>query len=406
MSRWNKSDVEADAGATSNPNVSRGWRIGAPVMTDRTQNSWPTVSIVLVLVLLGGCGGSSGSSQTSEKSACDEESGRVCSVLFVGDSFTHGRYTPVRPFNAQNPGEPWRPPQVIDENYGQTGERKELEPGPWGGIPGIFSELALQMHLSYEVHLEAISATSLKKNFNAASDVIAKAGWQAVVLQELSVKPLPRSLTNNEHSDPPGFWASVQTIEQAVHVVAPKAQIFLDETWASGDLAKEIAGDTTQPDFPDKYIKALDDILDTNLASYRCAAQRDGKVAGVALAGEAWRRAWDDGLADPDPFQSSPSSLPLLWYGINAVNDPPIKRADYHHPSLFGAYLSGLVLFVQMTGADVRKLGAAEQVAAKLGIPGELASRLQREAWLAVKHRPRTTAGITKNPCELVDTGD
>jgi hypothetical protein len=327
-------------------------------------------------------------------------------VLFVGDSFTHGRYTPVRPFNAQTPGEPWQPPQVIDENYGQTGERQELEPGPWGGIPGIFAELAQQMHLSYQVHLEAISATSLKKNYNAASDVIAQSSWQAVVLQELSAKPLPRSLTNSDISDPPAFWASVQTIEQAVHVVAPKAQIFLYETWAAGDLAKDIAGETTQPDFHEKYMKALDDILDTNLASYRCAAQRDGKVAGVAPAGEAWRRAWDDGLANPDPFLSSPSSLPLLWYGINAVNDPPIKKPDYHHPSLYGAYLSGLVLFVQMTGADVRKLGASDQVAAKLGIPGELASRLQREAWLAVKRRPRTTAGTTKNPCALVDTAE
>jgi hypothetical protein len=372
------------------------------------QNSRPTVLIILLLVFLAGCGGSSGSSQASEKSACNEESGRVCSVLFVGDSFTHGRYTPVRTYNAQTPGEQWQPPQVIDENYGQTGEREEspTELGPWGGIPGIFSELAQEMHLSYQVHIEAISATSLKKNYEAASDVIVQAGWQAVVLQELSVKPLPRSLTHNDHSDPPGFWASVQTIEQAVHVVAPKAQIILYETWASGDLAEEIAGDPTQPDFSAKYMQALDDILDANLASYRCAAQLDGKVAGVAPAGEAWRLAWDDGLANPDPFQSSPSSLPLLWYGINAVNDPPIKKPDYHHPSRYGAYLSGLVLFVKMTGADVRKLGANEQAAARLSIPGELASQLQQEAWRAVTHRPARMAGTTHNPCDLVDTGD
>jgi hypothetical protein len=338
------------------------------------------------------------------KPACSAISGRVCSVLFVGDSFTHGRYTPVRTFNAEIPGEPWQPPQVIDENYGQTGEREELEPGPWGGIPGIFSELAQEMRLSYEVHIEAISATSLKRNFDVASDVIAQPGWQAVVLQELSTKPLPRSLTNSEHSDPPGFWASVLTIEQGVHAVAPKAQIFLYEPWASADLARTIAGDTSQPDFKAKYFKALGDILDTNLASYRCAAQRDGKVAGVAPAGEAWRRAWYDGLANADPFQSS--SLPLLWYGINAVNDPPITKPDYHHPGRDGAYLSGLVLFVQMTGADVRQLGSSEQAATKLGIPGKFAARLQQQAWLAVKGLPLTWAGITPLPCDLVNTGD
>ncbi len=43
---------------------------------------------------------------------------------------------------------------------------------------------------------------------------------------------------------------------------------------------KAIAGDTTDPDFHEKYVKALGDILATNLASYRCAAQRDGKIAG------------------------------------------------------------------------------------------------------------------------------
>jgi len=327
-------------------------------------------------------------------------------VLFVGDSFTHGRYTPVRTFNAETPGEPWRPPLVIDENYGQTGPRKELEPGPWGGIPGIFSQLAQQMHLSYDVHIEAISATSLKKNYQVASDVIAQAGWRAVVLQELSVKPLPRSLTNNKISDPFDFWASVQTIERAVHVAAPTAQIVLYEPWASGDLAKEIAGDTTQPNFQEKYMQALDAILDANLASYRCAAQRDGKVTGVAPAGEAWRRAWDDGLANPNPFQSPPSLVPLLWYGINSVNDPPIKNPDYHHPGIYGAYLSGLVLFAQITGADVRRFGMSEQVAAKLRIPDELAAQLRQEAWLAVNQVPSTMAGTTKSPCDLVDAGD
>ncbi|HKV53449.1 MAG TPA: hypothetical protein VJN94_02300 [Candidatus Binataceae bacterium] len=340
--------------------------------------------------------------------ACNERSGHVCSVLFVGDSYTHGRYTPVRTFNAQIPGQPWAPPQVIDENFGQTGDRQEspAESGPWGGIPGIFTELAQQMYLSYEVHIEAISATSLAKNYNAASDVIERAGWQAVVLQELSAKPLPRSLTNSQLSNPPAFWASVQTIEQAVHAVAPKAQVFLYGTWVAANLAKAIAGDTSQPDFDEKYMSALDHLLDTNLASYRCAAQLDGKVAGVAPVGEAWRRAWNDGLANPDPFQSSPSALPLLWYGINPVNDPPIKNPDYTHPSVYGAYLSGLVLFVEMTGADVRKLGAREQAAAELGIPGRLASRLQREAWLAVKEFPLTWAGITRDPCDLVGTGD
>lgn len=364
-------------------------------MTDRPQSLWPTFLIVLMLVFLAGCGGSESSQTPAAKPQCSAKSGLVCSVLFVGDSFTHGRYTPVRAFNAMTPGEPWEAPQVIDENFGQKGARAELEPGPWGGIPGIFSELALQKRLTYKVHIELISATSLQKNYDVASDVIVQAGWQAVVLQELSTKPLPRSLTMSHLSDPPAFWASVQTIEQAVHAVAPAASIYLYETWPRADLAQHLAGDTTQPDFQEKYLKALGELGDANLASYQCAAQRDGKVAGVAPVGESWRRAWDDGVANPDPFQSS--SLPDLWYGINAVNDPPITKPDRLHPSVYGAYLSGLVLFVQMTGADVRTLGAKERAAARLGIPGAVAVQLQHDAWQAVKQLRHTTKG--NDPC-------
>ena len=150
----------------------------------------------------------------------------------------------------------------------------------------------------------------------------------------------------------------------------------------------------------EKYLKALDELGDANLASFRCAARRDGKVAGVAPVGEAWRRAWRDGLANPDPFQSS--SLPDLWYGINAVNGPPISKPDYHHPGVYGAYLSGLVLFVQMTGADVRTLGASEQAADRLGIPAALAVRMQQNAWLTVKRLRGTTSGKRKDPCTLL----
>lgn len=282
------------------------------------------------------------------------------------------------------PGDSWHAPQVIDENYGETGERAEVEPSPYGGIPGIFSELAQEMRLNYEVQIEAISNTSLQKNYGAAADVIAQVGWQAVVLQEITDKPLPESLTMSSLSDPAGFRASVQTVEQAVHAVAPAASIFLYETWPNGALAHQIAGDETQPGFHEKFVNALNDIGDTNLASYQCAEQQDGKVAGIAPVGEAWRLAWAEGLANPDPFQSSP--LPSLWYGINAVNDPPLSKAHYVHPSTYGAYLSGLVLFVQMTGAGVRSLGASEQAAARL----------------TVKKLRDTTGVKRKNPCTLL----
>ena len=77
-------------------------------------------------------------------------------VLFVGDSFTHGRYLPVRLYNSGGTqGSTARSPLVFDENFAAAGLRQESteEYGPYGGIPGVFAELAYEAGLSYDVHI-------------------------------------------------------------------------------------------------------------------------------------------------------------------------------------------------------------------------------------------------------------
>jgi hypothetical protein len=119
----------------------------------------------------------------------------------------------------------------------------------------------------------------------------------------------------------------------------------------------------------------------------------------VAPAGEAWQRAWAQGLANPDPYV--PSTLPLLWYGINAVNDPAITAPDYLHPGIYGAYLSGLVLFQQISGVDARTLGHGERAAQQLGIPAALAVQLQQVAWQTVTQESPAPVNQTADPCTL-----
>ena len=166
-------------------------------------------------------------------------------VLFVGDSFTHGRYLPVRTYN-NTPGtggigstEPSQ--RVVDENYGTSveGRREETagEYGPWGGIPGIFAELAHEANLPYDVHIEAISATSLTENYKVASSVIDRSLWNAVVLQEASFEPISSTLTKNPKSDPQAFIDAVQSIERGVHAAAPDAGVYLYATGAPADTA-------------------------------------------------------------------------------------------------------------------------------------------------------------------------
>lgn len=323
-------------------------------------------------------------------------------ILFVGDSLTHGRYTPVRSYGASPSREPVRgAASVVDENFGQAGARAEREPGPWGGIPGLFARFALESGLDYDVHLEAMSATSLARHARVASDVIDRPTWDAVVLQELSAKPLPFALTHSRASDPPAFCASVAALARGIRATAPHARVYLYETWPRADLARTLAGAPDRDGFHARYLARLAEIADAYRDAYEAARHGDPAIAGVAPVGRAWQRAWATGVADPDP--DARSGAPLLWYGLRAQNDPPISRPDYLHPGVAGAYLSALVLFQQIAGVDVRTLGAREQAAEQLGLAPDLAVRLQAVAFDTVRHESAaadaaSTAG-RPDPC-------
>ena len=118
----------------------------------------------------------------------------------------------------------------------------------------------------------------------------------------------------------------------------------------------------------------------------------------MAPVGEAWQRAWADGVAESNPY-SGASGLPSLWYGIKSVNDPVISSPDRYHPSVYGAYLSALVLFQQISGIDARTLGASETAATSLGISAAIAVQLQQVAALTVLQASTTLRNPARNPC-------
>ncbi len=149
-------------------------------------------------------------------------------ILFVGNSFTHGKYAPVLNYNSAG---------ITDENYGLPPSSPRYqdvasEPGPWGGIPGIFKKFTDQAGLSYDVHLEAISGNSLQYHYTNALSVIAQPNWDKVVLQEVSTRPLPGSRGGSRAV----FYDYSTRLEQAVHAANPAAQVYLYETWARADL--------------------------------------------------------------------------------------------------------------------------------------------------------------------------
>ncbi len=304
-------------------------------------------------------------------------------ILFVGDSLTHGRYLPVRTYNSAN---------VTDENYGQTGARAEssTEPGPYGGLPGIFKEFTTEAGLTYTVAIEAISSTSLQNNYAAASSVIDLSTWNTVVLQEVSTRPLTVALSGDSTSNPSNFCSSVQTIEAGVHAVAPTAKIFLYETPARADEAQALGSST--------YSANLTALANQYHNVYYSAMANDGKIADVATAGDAWLATINAGLAISDPYTTTSGTL--LWYGLNTINNPTITSPDYLHPSIYGAYLNALVLFFRITGVDPRTLGSAEAAAATLGISSAETVILQQQAYTQVTSRNSSPINQTlSNPC-------
>ncbi|OON69224.1 DUF4886 domain-containing protein [Hymenobacter sp. CRA2] len=277
-------------------------------------------------------------------------------ILFVGNSFFHGKYLPVLKYNAG---------AIKDENFGLPKEdpryeQYDHEPGPWGGIPAIFKKLTDEAGLRYEVHLESVSGQTLQFHYDNARSVIDRPGWDAVVLQEYSTRPLPARRSGK----PELFQEYATRIEQLVHARNPAARVYLYETWARADQTYP----TGRP-----YSGLPVDSMGQDLhGGYYGLARQNGRLAGVAPAGDAWLRAMRQGVALRNPYSPEAGKVDL-W------------GEDHYHPSNWGAYLNACVLFAEITGKNPAKLGRREQAAADLGIAPAVAAQLQRIAYAQVK---------------------
>jgi hypothetical protein len=334
-------------------------------------------------------------------------------ILFVGNSFTNGRYDPVRLYNAANvhdlncltiatcsaaelPPTPF-PPPVPMLPLPTTNTLSEY--GPYGGIPGIFKQFTVEAGLDYDVSLDTISAATLLAGFyNQASRraLIVDPKWDIVVLQEQSFLPLPAVTDTGAATRGifANFQAGVNNLTAAIlatdHAAGrSNAEIYLYETqplasytYTSDNPAAPIFGSSTSPPLGINapYVGDPIETMATDLHNaYFAVAAQNPAVAGVAPAGDAWIRAIEEGVALRNPYLAvEPGGQIDLW-----DSDPALACCTTpigYHPSSHGAYLSGLVLFATITGALPMNLGANERVAADLGISPAIAAQLQRIA--------------------------
>jgi hypothetical protein len=185
-----------------------------------------------------------------------------------------------------------------------------------------------------------------------------------------------------------------------VHASDPKADLYLYSTWAPADTAYLDATADGMSFSTPVYLRSLGVLTDAYRDATLSAAQQDGHIRDIAPVGDAWERAWREGVANPDPYSGAGISLSFNYQPGSepSTKDVPTD-AGYHHPSKYGAYLSGLVLFETLTGADVRRFGEDETSAAELGIPRATAVQLQRVAWESVTRRGEGRRSENGGPC-------
>jgi hypothetical protein len=366
------------------------------------------------------------------------------SVLFVGNSYTFGRVDPVMSYNAEKVRDLTRPGQPGRPSFDNPAGSNAFEPHPWGGVPGIFKQLAVQAGLDYDVAISARNAASLRGhmlNTNPADwDLrgnLALQTWDQVVLQEQSDEPL--SLRPGLPSNPARFnnytskiaeyvkkgtlatyrerdyYEGATTAEKTSNCVAisgasstscnaqrgtgvssstfrlpvnPNAsastEVFLYQTWARPNL---VAG---------AFVTITDEdtgkVTRTETPATTYFDDLESMTYELAVSYEqAFERPLDDGSV------GFTAIAPVGEAFMRAVTDGVATRDmwatdaatdglidlwfdDGTHASKYGSYLSALVLFGRLTSVDPWSFGANEQAAADLGISPHDAVKLQKVA--------------------------
>jgi hypothetical protein len=266
-------------------------------------------------------------------------------ILFVGNSFTFGAGSAVHYFHAE---------LVHDLNRQNQ-----------GGVPALFRMFAQQAGRDWDVSLETAGGQDLA--FHLANRKAELAGaWDVVVLQDYSTLDRARPGDAAAHVRDAGRMAAL------FKAANPAAKIYLETTWPRADQTYPASGH-----WHGKPIRTMaDDLARANALAL--LANRD--LAGTAPVGEAWLRAFETGVADPNPYDGVAFGKIDLW------------TWDHYHASDYGYYLAALVIFGRVTGIDPRALGERERAAEELGFSGLTTVALQRIAADALAGKPEADA--------------
>jgi hypothetical protein len=256
-------------------------------------------------------------------------------VLFIGNSFTFGAGSSVQT---------WRPEIVTDLNHEGI-----------GGVPALFKSFTTQAGLDYDVSLETHPGVGLDWHLQNKHDVLASRSWDIVVMHGYS------TLDSAKPGDPATLVATTQQMADFLVGASPKVEIHLTATWPRADQ--------TYPDSGHWHGQPISAMARDVRAGYDKAKDTSPAIRSVIPVGEAWIRAFDTGVADPNPYDGITPGQIDLW------------TKDHYHASTEGYYLEALMAFGDLTGRDPRSLGEGECSAFELGMPVAEVKALQQVAF-------------------------
>jgi hypothetical protein len=256
------------------------------------------------------------------------------SVLFIGNSFLFGSGSAVRFYRADT---------VTDLNDEGI-----------GGVPALFKSFTQQAGLDYDVSLETRGGSGLEFHLENKRSEIASRAWDAVVMHGQS------TLDFEKPRDPAKLVATSKQMADLLRERNPDIDLYLMATWSRADQT-----------YPEKGAWAGQPIeamaRDVRAAYDRAAAA--SSATGVIPVGEAWTRAIQTHVADPNPYDGIEAGQIDLW------------TYDHYHASTHGYYLEALVVFGALTGRDPRSLGDTECSGFELGLSRPQVKALQHVAF-------------------------
>lgn len=254
-------------------------------------------------------------------------------ILFVGNSLIYGARSPVKRYGANT---------VTDLN----------EAG-FGGVPALFKAFTREVGLDYEVSLEAAGGTGLDFHYTEQLPLLDRK-WDHVVLSGNSV------LDADRPGDPTMSLKYAGLLAEVFRRRNPAVSVWLNATWSRADQTYLKGGHW--------YGKPISAMANDIRAGCDLAAASSGAIREVIPVGQAWTRAMETGVADPNPYDGLTFGKVDLW------------AYDQYHASTHGYYLEALVIFGMITGLDPRVLGERSRVAEDLGISPAHAKALQAVA--------------------------